>query len=130
MNINKIVLSLASMLALLAVTAVATHAQSSYSGVVIASQIASTGGSSSVGVWEKKLNCHSEADCSQQLVRGGGKYVLMTAKGVYQLNDQNKAALFAGRAVTINGSFNDKQKTIEVADMQLTNSSATSAGVQ
>ena len=130
MNTKKMVVSLAGLLLFLAMTSVAAHAQSSYSGTVTASQIASTGGSSGLGIWMKKLNCHNEADCSRVLVRAGGKYVLVTSKGVYQLSDQSKAALFAGNQVTVNGDLNNKQKTIEVANMELSNSTATSAAAQ
>jgi hypothetical protein len=118
----------AAVLTLLAVGFLAAQDQSSYTGTVTASQIASTG---SVGMWEKKLNCHGEADCAQRLVRAGGKYVLVTSAGVYQLSDQNKAARFVAQRVTVTGSFDSSKKTIEVADVQIYNpSSAMSAGLQ
>jgi uncharacterized protein DUF5818 len=119
---------LAALLTLLAVGFLAAaQDQSSYTGTVTASQIASTG---SVGMWEKKLNCHGEADCAQRLVRAGGKYVLVTSAGVYQLSDQNKAARFVAQQVTVTGSFDRTKKAIEVADVQLYNpSSSTSAGL-
>jgi hypothetical protein len=101
--------------------------QSSIAGVVTASQIASTG---SIGIFEKKLNCHGEADCARRLVNAGGKYVLVTTKGTYQLSDQAKAAEFAGKEVTVAGNFDNSKKTVEVADVQIYNSSAASAGVQ
>ena len=118
---------LAAAFALVAVTAFAAQEQKSYTGIVTASQIASTGG---VGIWEKKLNCHGEADCAQRLVAAGGKYVLVTTKGVYQLSDQKKAARYVAQAVTITGPFDSSSKTIEVADVQIYNSSAVSAGLQ
>jgi hypothetical protein len=83
-----------------------------------------------VGIWEKKLNCHGEADCAQRLVAAGGKYVLVTTKGVYQLSDQKKAAHYVAQAVTISGPFDSSTKTIEVADVQIYNSSSQSAGLQ
>jgi hypothetical protein len=119
--------SFVASLVFVAVGAAAAQNQSSVSGHVTASQIASTG---SVGMWEKKLNCHGEADCAQVLVRAGGKYVLVTPKGTYQLSDQTKAAQFVARKVTVAGNVNNTKKTIEVADVQVYNSSATSAGVQ
>jgi len=118
---------LAAAFALVAVTAFAAQEQKSYTGIVTASQIASTGG---VGIWEKKLNCHGEADCAQRLVAAGGKYVLVTTKGVYQLSDQKKAARYVAQAVTITGPFDSSSKTIEVADVQIYNASAVSAGLQ
>ena len=45
----------------------AAQNQSSITGTVTASQLASTG-MTSVGTWEKKLNCHGEADCARVLV--------------------------------------------------------------
>jgi hypothetical protein len=119
---------LAGVLTLLAVGFLAAaQDQSSYTGTVTASQIASTG---SIGMWEKKLNCHGEADCAARLVRAGGKYVLVTSAGVYQLSDQNKAARFVAQQVTVTGSFDRTKKSIEVADVQLYNpSSSASAGL-
>jgi hypothetical protein len=125
---RSFVISLIGMFAVLFVASVATRAQSGYTGFVTASQIASTG--SGIGIWQKKLNCHDEADCAQRLVAAGGKYVLVTSKGVFQLSDQKKAALYAGHSVTVNGVFDTQKKSIEVADMQLYNSTTTSAGVQ
>jgi len=122
-------ISLASTLMFVAASFVAAQNQS-YSGVITASQIASTGGSSSLGLWMKKLNCHDERDCAQRLVGAGGKYVLVTAKGVYPLSDQTKAALFAGSRVTVAGTYDRSKKTIEVADVHAYNASATSAGLQ
>ena len=107
----------------------AAQNQSSITGIVTASQLASTG-TTSVGTWEKKLNCHGEADCARVLVRAGGKYVLVTSRGTYQLNNQVQAAQFAGQAVTVAGNFSNQKKTVDVADMQLYKSSTTSAGVQ
>ena len=131
MNRKIIALSLGALLASLTVGfAAAQSQQQTYSGTVTASQIASTGGSSSVGTWMKKLNCHSEADCSRQLVQAGGKYVLMTAKGTYQLNDQSKFAQYAGMRVSVTGAFDSPKKTIEVADVQPYNPNTQSAGVQ
>ncbi|MGD0841088.1 MAG: DUF5818 domain-containing protein [Candidatus Acidiferrales bacterium] len=118
---------LAAVFSLVAVAAFAAQEQKSYTGIVTASQIASTGG---VGIWEKKLNCHGEADCAQRLVAAGGKYVLVTTKGVYQLSDQKKAAHYVAQAVTISGPFDSSTKTIEVADVQIYNSSSQSAGLQ
>jgi hypothetical protein len=118
----------AAVLTLLAVGFLAAQDQSSYRGTVTASQIASTG---SVGIWMKKLNCHDEADCAQRLVRAGGKYVLVTSEGVYQLSDQNKAARFVAQQVTITGWFDRSKRTIEVADVQIYNpSSVMSAGLR
>ena len=102
--------------------------QTSVSGVVTASQIASTG--SGVAIWEKKLNCHGEADCARRLVDAGGKYVLVTNKGVYALSDQTKAAQFVAMKVTVSGTLDTPKKAIEVAEVAPFSSGAASAAAQ
>jgi len=82
-------------------------------GDITASQVASTGGPSSIGIWIKKLNCHQESDCAQRLVEAGGKYVLFTDKGTYDLSNQSQAAHFAGRLVTVKGTY-DKYRSSDV----------------
>ena len=116
----------AALLALVA-SSFALAQTTTLTGRVTASQIASTGG---VGIWEKKLNCHGEADCARTLVRAGGKYVLVTSKGTYGLSDQAKAAQFAGQGVTVAGNFDASKKNVTVADMMPFNASAVSAGAQ
>ena len=116
----------AVLLTLLASSFAAAQSQN-ITGKVTASQIASTG---SIGIWEKHLNCHGEADCARTLVRAGGKYVLVTSKGTFGLSDQAKAAEFAGQGVTVAGNIDTSKKTVTVADMEPFNSSAISAGVQ
>jgi hypothetical protein len=110
---------------LLGAGSAAAQKQASYTGIVTANQIAS---GFSVGFWEKELNCHGEEDCARRLVKSGGKYVLVTSKGVFELSDQAKAAQFVAREVTVSGAV--EKKTIEVADMQVPNPSAVSAGAQ
>jgi len=111
--------------ALLAAGSAWAQKQASYTGIVTANQIAS---GFSVGFWEKKLNCHGEQDCAERLVKSGGKYVLVTSKGVFELSDQTKAAQFVARQVTVTGQVSNK--TIEVAEMQVPNPTAVNAGVQ
>jgi hypothetical protein len=82
-------------------------------GDITASQIASTGGPSSIGMWIKKLNCRQESDCAQRLVEAGGKYVLFSDKGTYDLSDQSQAAQFAGSLVTVKGTY-DKYRNSNV----------------
>ncbi len=106
----------------LVVTSSAARAQSPYSGWITgyltASQVAATG-TSSIGMWMKKLNCETESDFVQKLVSSGGKYVLVINNDVYQLSDQKQAAQHAGMPVMIKGVLNYQKKTIEVADMQM-----------
>lgn len=107
----------------------AAQSEKSYTGIVTASQMASTG-SSSLGLWEKKLNCHGQVDCAQRLVKAGGKYVLVTSKGTFKLNDQTKAAQYVAQRVTVTGDFDNSKKTIEVANIDVYNPNSTTAGVQ
>jgi hypothetical protein len=104
------------------------HEQTALSGVVTASQMASN--REGLGLWEKRLNCHGEADCARRLVNAGGKYVLVTTKGIYALNDQSKAAQFVAMNVTISGTLDSTKKEIEVAEVAPYNAGATSAAAQ
>lgn len=135
MQMNKwfqstLTLGAIAIFSLVIASTVRSQTQTSYSGIVTASQIVSTGGSSSLGLWMKKLNCHDEADCARILVRAGGKYVLVTNKGTFQLSDQVKAAQFVAQRVTVTGSVDSGKKTIEVAEVQPYNASSTTASVQ
>lgn len=125
----SLVFSVMAMFLLTMSSPVFSQKQSSYTGTVTASQIAAAGGSAGIGLWEKKLNCHDEAECARKLVAAGGKYVLVTGKGTYALNDQVKAAQFAAQRVTVTGAFDSSKKIIEVAEVQPVNGT-TSAGIQ
>jgi hypothetical protein len=117
----------AAVLALGAAGFAAAQTHTTISGYVTASQMSSSG---SLLRFQKALNCHGEADCANRLVAAGGKYVLVTTKGVYQLSDQAKAAQFVAKDVTINGVFDNSKNTIAVADMQVYNPTSTNAGLQ
>ena len=62
-----------------------------------------------------------KATCTQKCIQLGAKYVLFDSakKTVYTLDDQDKAAAFAGRKVQVKGTI-DKKKikvaSIDVAD--------------
>jgi hypothetical protein len=62
----------------------------------------------------------SSKECANRCVMIGGKYVLMdsASKTVYQLDDQKKAAPFAGAKVKVTGSFDTASKTIHVTDIK------------
>lgn len=55
-------------------------------------------------------------ECTMRCVGLGGKYALFdtTAKKGYQLDDQKKAAKFAGAKVTVTGTLDEATKTIHV----------------
>lgn len=64
---------------------------------------------------------HDKTSCSTQCVRLGAKYVFVDSakQAIYQLDDQEKAAEFAGQKVRISGTL---QKTkIKIADIQRAN---------
>ena len=48
----------------------------------------------------------------------GGDFVLSQDKEVYRLDDQEKAASFAGMKVKITGTLDSKTKTIHVAEIK------------
>src|SRR5260370_33849820 len=58
--------------------------------------------------------------CTQNCVKMGGKYVLYSAakKTVYELDDQQKPADFAGQNVRVAGSYDKASKTIHVTSIQ------------
>jgi hypothetical protein len=58
--------------------------------------------------------------CTQNCVKMGGKYVLYSAtkKTVYELDDQQKPAEFAGQNVKIAGNYDKATKTIHVTSIQ------------
>ncbi len=58
--------------------------------------------------------------CTENCVKMGGKYVLFdaTKKIVYELDDQQKPADFAGKKVQVKGTYDKATKTIHVATIQ------------
>lgn len=69
---------------------------------------------------EMKSMTHDKATCSAKCVQLGGKYVLYDSgnKTIYQLDDQDKAAKFAGHNVRISGTV--QKKKIKVASIDAT----------
>jgi len=61
-----------------------------------------------------------KAMCTKNCVKMGGTYVLYDAakKVVYQLDDQQKPADFAGQSVKVTGSYDAATKTIHVVSIQ------------
>jgi hypothetical protein len=61
-------------------------------------------------------NMKTAKDCTQGCVKAGSKYVLYNAdnKIVYQLDDQNKPAQFAGQRVMVTGNLDPASGTIHV----------------
>ena len=70
---------------------------------------------------EMKSMTHDKAICSAKCIQLGAKYVLYdsSTKTVYELDDQNKAAQFAGHSVRVSGTVQKKKikiGNIEAAD--------------
>jgi hypothetical protein len=62
------------------------------------------------------VDAKNAKDCSEKCVHLGGKYVLFdpAAKTIYQIDDQGKAATFAGQKVSVKGTYDSASKTIHV----------------
>jgi hypothetical protein len=84
-----------------------------YIGVIMDSQCGKTG---SHAAMMKKEGTKDAKDCTDHCVKMGGQYVLydLEAKTMFQLDDQDKAAGFAGKKVKVVGSFDPATKTIHI----------------
>ena len=105
--------------ALLLVTPVVLQAQSrSFSGQIMDSQCA--GVMHSHARMMAGMNAKNAKDCTQKCVGMGGKYALLDSSGntAYQLDNQDKAAAFAGRKVTVKGTVDSASKTIHVESIE------------
>jgi hypothetical protein len=83
----------------------------------ITDSICAKNGSHDQMMQEMKSMGNDKASCSVQCLRLGAKYVLVdSAKGaVYQLDNQDKAAEFAGLKVRVSGTV--QKNKIKVADI-------------
>jgi len=62
---------------------------------------------------------HDARSCSQYCVRKmGSEYVLSNNNEVYHLDDQSKAAAFAGEKVSVTGTLDESTKTIHVESIE------------
>src|SRR5215469_16655497 len=66
------------------------------------------------------LNAKNARECTQKCVEMGGKYTLLdpSASTAYQLDNQEKAAPFAGQKVTVKGTYDSATKTIHVESIE------------
>ena len=67
------------------------------------------------------LGAKNAKDCAEKCVHQlGGKFTLFdpSASTVYQLDNQDKAAAFAGQKVTVKGTFDASSKTIHVESIE------------
>jgi len=67
------------------------------------------------------LDAKDAKDCTEKCVHQmGGKYALFdpSANAVYRLDNQDKAAAFAGQKVTVKGTLDAPSKTIHVESIE------------
>ena len=62
------------------------------------------------------VNAKDAKDCTEKCVHLGGKYALFDSSSntAHQLDNQEKAAAFAGQKVTVKGTLGQGSKTIHV----------------
>jgi hypothetical protein len=85
-------------------------------GQIMDSRCATTGSHEST---IKKLAAKDARECTLKCARNGS-FVLYDpgTKNVYQLNDQEKPAPFAGRRVRISGQYDGWSETIEIESIE------------
>ncbi len=91
--------------------------EQTFTGEIMDSQCANMG---SHDVMMKQEGAKDAKQCTTGCVKMGGRYVLFNAteKTIYQLDDQNKPAQFAGEKVTVKGKLGKDNKTIHVSSIQ------------
>ena len=90
----------------------------SFAGEIMDSQCA---GMASHARMMQGVEAKDAKECTQKCVQQlGGKYVLFdsAAKATYQLDNQGKAAAFAGRKVSVKGTLDAATKTIRVESVE------------
>jgi hypothetical protein len=62
-------------------------------------------------------------DCTLQCAKNGGSFVLIDpqTQTVYQFDDQQKPAKFAGQRVRVSGTYEQSSKTMHIESIQSTN---------
>jgi hypothetical protein len=91
------------------------RAADTFTGQIMDSQCADMGSHDNMMKGEHASNAK---ECAISCVKKGGKYALYdpAAKKAYQLDNQKKAAQFAGQSVTITGKL--ESDSIQVKDIQ------------
>lgn len=107
-----------TIIATLLLTAVSGLPQSrSFTGEIMDSQCA---GMRSHDKMMQGVDAKNAKECTQKCVQLGGKYVLFdpATKTAYQLDNQEKAAPFAGQKVSVKGTLDAASKTIHVESLE------------
>ena len=68
----------------------------------------------------KGENAHNAKECTLACVKKGGSYAFYDsgAKQAYKLDNQKKAAAFAGQKVTVTGSYDSGSDTLHVTNIK------------
>jgi hypothetical protein len=100
---------------LLASISIFAQGPQTYKGEILDSQCASLSGHQ---VMQQKGE--SSKDCTNRCVNMGGHYALFDAasKTSYQLDDQKKAAPFAGQKVAVTGTLTPGTKILKVTSIK------------
>jgi hypothetical protein len=89
----------------------------SFTGEIMDSQCAGMGSHAKMMAG---VDAKNAAECTRKCVELGGKYVLYdpATKTTYQVDNQEKAAAFAGQKVSVKGSLDAATKTIHVESVE------------
>jgi hypothetical protein len=89
----------------------------SFTGEIMDSQCAGMGSHAKMMAG---VDAKNAVECTRKCVELGGKYVLYdpATKTTYQVDNQEKAAAFAGQKVTVKGSLDTASKTIHVESVE------------
>jgi hypothetical protein len=92
-------------------------ADKTYTGEIMDSQCAEMSSHDSM---MKGENASDAKDCTMKCVKKGGSYALFvsTEKKAYKLDNQKKAAAFAGQKVTVTGSYDTGSDSLHVASIK------------
>ena len=105
---------LLSLIAIACAATVLVSQSRSFTGEIMDSQCA---GMHSHSKMMQGVNAKDAKDCTEKCVHQfGGKYALFDASSntAYQLDNQEKAAGFAGQKVSVKGTYDSGSKTIHV----------------
>ena len=93
------------------------RAANTFTGQIMDSQCADMGSHDNMMKGEHAANAK---ECALACVKKGGKYALYdpTAKKAYALDNQKKAAAFAGQSVTITGKLDSSSDSIQISEIQ------------
>jgi hypothetical protein len=81
-------------------------------GVIMDSKCATTGSHDAI---KKQIGAKDTRECTLQCAKDGSFELYdPSTKEVYQLDDQQKPAPFAGQKVKVSGTYEDNSQTIEV----------------